>query len=119
HWFADDHTYVAFYAPGDATILLGQLAFVLLLFLGWYYTGWRTLLAWSLPIVAGLIGIILVAAARYGEAGLLIPITPRYSYVIAAPLAMAVCLSLSLIDGSPRRLDLRLPRLARRPALVT
>jgi hypothetical protein len=118
-WFADAHTYVAFYAPGDATVLLGQLAFVLLLILGWYYTGWRSLVAWSLPIVAGLIGIILVAAARYGEAGLLIPITPRYSYVIAAPLAMAVCLSLSSTDGSARRLDLRLPGLARRPGLGT
>lgn len=118
-WFADDHTYVAFYAPGDATILLGQLAFVLLVLLGWYFTGRQSLMAWSLPIVAGLVGILLVAAARYGEAGLLIPVTPRYSYVIAVPLAMAIGLSLGAPSGSARTLDLRLPRSLGNPVVRT
>ncbi|MEO6701470.1 MAG: hypothetical protein ABI140_00315 [Jatrophihabitantaceae bacterium] len=109
-WFGDDHTYAAFYAPADATVLLGQLAFALLVFLGWYLTGWRALIAWSLPILTGLVGILLVASARYGESGLLIPITPRYSFVIAAPLAIAVSLSLGSPGGTGRRLELRVPR---------
>lgn len=109
-WFGDTHTYAPFYAPADVTVLLGQLAFVLLVLLGWYFTGRRTLLAWSLPVTAGLIGILLVAAARFGESGLLIPITPRYSFVVAAPLAMAICLSLAAPDGAGRRLELPIPR---------
>lgn len=108
-WFGDRNTYAAFYAPTDATVLLGQLAVVVLIFLGWYFTGWRALLAWALPVLAAVGGIVLVAAARYGVAGQLIPITPRYSFVVAAPLAMAVCLSLVSPTASPRRLELAIP----------
>ncbi|MDQ1733625.1 MAG: hypothetical protein QOK10_3784 [Pseudonocardiales bacterium] len=97
-WFGDTDTYSAFYAPNDATILLGQLAFVSLLILGWHQTGPRSLLAWCLPLITVLGAMLLVGAARYGQSQLLIAITPRYSFVVALPLAMAICLSLAAPD---------------------
>ncbi len=114
-WFGDANTYAAFYAPSDTTVLIGQVAFVLLVFLGWSTTGRRTIAAWSLPIATIVIGVGLVAAARYGQSGQLIPITPRYSFVVAAPLAMALCLSLTPQPGRARQLDLRVPTRLRGP----
>jgi hypothetical protein len=51
-----------------------------------------------LPLIAVLGAMLLVGAARYGQSGLLIPITPRYSFVVALPLAIAICLSLAAPD---------------------
>lgn len=94
-WFAPPNTYLGFFAPSDATVLLGQVAFAVLLIAGLRRTGLRALLGWSLPAVVILATMILVGTGRYEAYGRLLAITPRYSFVVAAPLAIGIALSLS------------------------
>jgi hypothetical protein len=93
-WFADQDTYLPFYAPSDAVVLLGQFAFVVLLLVGLQRTGWLALVGWSLPIVIVVANMCLVGTGRFETYGSLLAITPRYSFVVAAPLAIGVALSL-------------------------
>ena len=94
-WFAPSQTYLPFYAPSDATVLLGQLAFAVLLIIGLARTGLRALVGWSLPAVVILANMVLVGTGRYETYGRLLAITPRYSFVVAAPLAIGIAVSLS------------------------
>lgn len=94
-WFAPPGTYVGFFAPSDAIILLGQLAFAVLLIIGYRRTGRRALLGWSLPAAVILANMIVVGTGRYETYGRLLAITPRYSYAVAAPLAIGIAMSLS------------------------
>jgi hypothetical protein len=94
-WFAPSQTYLPFFAPSDATVLLGQLAFVVLLIIGLARTGLRALVGWSLPAVVILTNMVLVGTGRYETYGRLLAITPRYSFVVAAPLAIGVAVSLA------------------------
>ncbi len=48
-----------------AAIILGQCAFVLLVIAGWRRSSWRGLLAWTLPLVAVVVGELLVGIGRY------------------------------------------------------
>jgi hypothetical protein len=93
-WFADQDTYLPFYAPSDAMVLLGQFAFVVLLLVGLQRTGWQALAGWSLPIVTVIANMCLVGTGRFETYGSLLAITPRYSFVVAAPLAIGAALSL-------------------------
>jgi len=93
-WFADQDTYLPFYAPSDAVVLLGQFAFVVLLLVGIQRTGRQALVGWSLPIVTVVANMCLVGTGRFETYGSLLAITPRYSFVVAAPLAIGVTLSL-------------------------
>lgn len=94
-WFAPPGTYVGFFAPSDAIILLGQLAFAVLLIIGYRRTGWRALIGWSLPAVMIFASMVVVGTGRYETYGGLLAITPRYSFAVAAPLAIGIAISLS------------------------
>jgi len=113
-WFADSKTYVALYAPSDTTILLGQLAFIVLLIVGYQRSGSRVIAAWLLPMSVAAVSVLLVGTARFQASGLLIPITPRYSFSVAVPLAIAVACSLSAPANVTTRtgfglIDLKIP----------
>jgi hypothetical protein len=94
-WFAPPDTYLGYFAPNDATVLLGQLAFAVLLVVGYQRTGMRALVGWSLPAVVILAAMVLVGTGRYDTYGRLLAITPRYSLVVAAPLAIGIAVSLT------------------------
>jgi len=66
-----------------------------LLIIGLARTGLRALVGWSLPAVVILANMVLVGTGRYETYGRLLAITPRYSFVVAAPLAIGIAVSLS------------------------
>jgi hypothetical protein len=94
-WFGDDKTYVPLYAPTDLTVFFGQLMFLVLLAVGFQRFGWNVGWVWSLPIAVATCSVLLIGTARFAVSGLLIPITPRYSFNVAVPLALAVGITLS------------------------
>jgi hypothetical protein len=94
-WFGGPQTYVPFLAPPDEALLVGQIVFVVLVLLGYQRNGWRSLMAWSLPITSTIATAILIGVGRYEASGLLIAITPRYSFQIPVPLALGIVLALS------------------------
>lgn len=94
-WFGDSRTYAPFLLPPDEARLLGQIAFVVLVLLGFERTRWRSLAGWSLPLAVVVVGTLLIGVGRYDASGLLIAITPRYSFQVVAPLAMGIVLALS------------------------
>jgi len=101
-WFADPHTYVAFAAPPGAAVVIGQLALAVLLVIGFYNLGWRVLVAWALPVVVALGNVLIVGVGRFDTYGDLIPLTLRYSYPLAVPLAIAVALTFAESDSAQR-----------------
>jgi hypothetical protein len=94
-WFGDPQTYVPFLAPPDEALLIGQIVFVVLVLLGYQRNGWRSLMGWSLPVTSTIATAILIGVGRYEASGLLIAITPRYSFQILVPLALGTALALS------------------------
>jgi hypothetical protein len=94
-WFGGSETYLPFLAPPDEALLLGQIVFVVLVVIGFQRNRWRSLAGWSLPIVTAISSVLLVGVGRYQASGLLIAITPRYSFQVMAPLAVGVVLALS------------------------
>jgi hypothetical protein len=100
-WFVPQNTYLPYFAPTDSTILLGQAAFVVLIVVGIRRTGRRALIAWAIPITVVVASMIAVGIGRYGTYGRLLAITPRYSFVVAVPLAIAVALSLCNTTDPP------------------
>ncbi|HEY3717744.1 MAG TPA: hypothetical protein VGL39_24720 [Jatrophihabitantaceae bacterium] len=113
-WFTPQ-TYLAFFAPNDATVLLGQLAFAVLLIIGFQRTGLRALVGWSIPAVVIVANMLLVGTGRYETYGRLLAITPRYSFVVAAPLAIGIAVSLAPATGTR---GIHLPELHRRAVVV-
>ena len=120
HWFDAGTAYVSWSAPSRTMVVLSQLAFVALVFLGWRRTGPRSLLGWLLPIMSVTIGTIVVAVGRYFAFGDLIAITMRYSFDFAFALVLGA--GLALLPSSPDGITARAagtepaPSLSGRPA---
>ena len=100
-WFGGPQTYAPLLAPPDEALLLGQIGFVVLVLLGFQRTRWRSLIGWSVPLATMVVGTLLIGVGRYDASGLLIAITPRYSFQVLAPLAMGVVLALSDPPDAP------------------
>jgi len=100
-WYHDENAFLGFSAPPEAIVVAGQVAVILMILLGWREVGAAVVAAWALPLVAASAGILLVGFGRLDEYGALIPITPRYSFTVAVPLAMAVVLSFARARGAP------------------
>jgi hypothetical protein len=84
-------------------VVIGQLALAVLLVIGFYNLGWRVLVAWALPVVVALGNVLIVGVGRFDTYGDLIPLTLRYSYPLAVPLAIAVALTFAEPDSAQRR----------------
>ncbi|UQX87127.1 hypothetical protein M6D93_12545 [Jatrophihabitans telluris] len=124
-WFAQPNIFVGYAAPPPTVIIAGQVAFVVLLVLGFTVTRWASVVAWSMPVCTAVGSVLIVGIGRYGVYGQLIPLTLRYSYPVAIPLALAVVLSLRPVNRSgdaaatPRDEELRPARLGEnRPLLA-
>lgn len=82
-----------------AVVLVGQLAFGVLVTLGWRRTGTRVLAAWSIPLTVASASIGLVAIGRYSVLGGSIVPALRYSFFV--PLAVALALAASFWPAEP------------------
>jgi hypothetical protein len=97
-WLSRGETFTGVAAPADVTVILGQVAFVLILIAGWRRNRWRGVLVWLLPAVSVLVGEVLVGLGRFQAFGTLSGVTFSYAFDLAVPTALACTLSL----GRPR-----------------
>lgn len=88
--------YVSSIQVSSPAALAGQAAIVILLTLALHRTGWRALVAWSLPLTTAVAGLAIVASGRYATYGSLITQFPRYSFQV--PLALALGIALSFVS---------------------
>jgi hypothetical protein len=93
-WLGGPGNYVPFAAPSTAVVLLGLLVFLCLVVVGLRRLGGRSLWAWLPMLLVTASGIVLVGAGRYAAYGSTVPITWRYSFPVALPLAIGVTLAL-------------------------
>jgi hypothetical protein len=133
-WFKDPHVSLGYATAGTTVALLAQLGFVALVLLGIRLTGWKSLLAWSIPAAPLVLGTTLVALGRFAYFGQLIATTLRYGADLAAPLFLGLGLAImptsaaairrrlapdtavdqqALVDDSPAQ-----PAVAGRPAVA-
>lgn len=94
HWLSAGNTYTGVANPQLGTVIAGQCVFVVLVVLGWRRNRWRSLLAWTLPLVAVAGGEVLVGLGRYSTFGDLPGLQFSYAFDLAVPLALAVALAL-------------------------
>jgi hypothetical protein len=93
HWVSSGTTYISFAKPRLVTVILGQVAFGLFVIVGWYRSRWKGLLAWTLPIVAVVVGELLIAVGRYSTFGNLVAVQFDYVFDLALPVALAAALA--------------------------
>jgi hypothetical protein len=105
-WASNAEAYVSYARPPVAAVLLGQLAFLVLLVAGMRSTGRRATVAWMLPVAVGIGGVLLVGRGRYDVLGTFISPLLRYSFSAAVALALGVALSLA---GTREEADLAEP----------
>ena len=94
-WLGGPGTYVPFAWPRTGVVLLGQLVFLALVVVGVRRLGRASLWAWVPLLLVTAAGIVLVGAGRYAAYGSTVPITWRYSFPVAVPLALGVTLALA------------------------
>jgi hypothetical protein len=94
HWFSGAQTYTGLANPRPITVILGQCAFGLLVIAGWLRNRWKGLLAFALPIVAVVVGELLVGIGRYADFGDIPALQFNYAFDLAVPMALAVALAL-------------------------
>lgn len=94
-WFKDPNVSLGYASASSAVALLGQLGFAVLVVLGIRLVGWKSLLAWSIPAVALVLGTTLVALGRFEFFGQLIAATLRYGADLAAPLFLGLALAIT------------------------
>lgn len=99
HWSFSAQSYTAVADPRLGTVIAGQCAFGLLVVAGWRRTRWRSLLAWSLPLVTVVAGELLTGFSRYTSLGTLPALTFSYAFDLAIPTALAIALAFA---RSPR-----------------
>lgn len=92
-WSVTPGVYSADARPGFAVEVLGQAALLALVLWSVRRTGGRALLAWSMPVVVGVLSILVVAAGRFDSLGEEIPYIGRYNHLTALALALGVTLA--------------------------
>jgi hypothetical protein len=95
-WAANPVAYVSYARPPAVAVLVGQLAILVVLVIGWRRTGPRVLAATSLPVISGIGGVLLVGRGRYDVLGTFITPILRYSFQVAVPLAVGITLCFAL-----------------------
>jgi hypothetical protein len=93
HWASGGESFAAVADPALITVILGQCAFVILVIAGWRRTRWQGLIAWTLPIVAVVVGEVLVGIGRYADFGTIPALGFSYVFDLGVPLALAVALA--------------------------
>ena len=94
-WFKDPNVSLGYATAGTTVALLAQAGFLALVLLGVRLTGWKSLLAWSIPAVPLVLGTTLVALGRFAYFGQLIATTLRYGADLAAPLFLGLGLAIT------------------------
>jgi hypothetical protein len=123
HWASGGSTYTSTSDPRLLTIVVGQVAFVALVVVGWRRSRWRGLVAWLLPFAAVVMGEVLVGTGQVGAFGEFSATEFRYSFDLAVPTALAVALAFRRPPAPQTNAselttsDLVLPRLGRQLAL--
>jgi hypothetical protein len=118
NWFAYGDIYFSVSDPPNGLVVGAQFAAAVVLILGWRRSGWRSLVAWTLPAVSFVLGMLLVAVGRAWVYGDLTPKTFNYLYVLAVPIAIAA--ALALLPSTPDAIRERangVARLAPTPVL--
>jgi hypothetical protein len=101
HWINGSGIYISFAGPPDWMILLGELGAAVLVVAGVQRLGFRSLLAWIMPVVCGVVAVLIVGYGRYGTYGQLLAITPRYLFPTIALFAIGAVLALAPVAGRP------------------
>jgi hypothetical protein len=96
-WLSQGETFTGVANPALVTVVLGQVAFALLVAAGWHRNRWRGALIWLLPAVSVVLGEVLVGLGRFRDFGTLSGVTFSYAFDLAVPTALACAISL----GSP------------------
>jgi len=94
-WWHTSDAFISYADPPPAAVLLGQLVLASLIAIGVRQTGTRALLAWLMPVVIAVGGVVLAGLARYETAGTFIASFLRYSFNADVMLALAVVLALT------------------------
>lgn len=100
-WLSAGQTYTSVANPRLVTVIAGQCAFVGLVIVGWRRSGWRGLLAWSLPLTSLVVGEVLVGLGRYAAFGDLPGLQFTYAFDLAVPTALAVALAFRVTSSPP------------------
>ena len=93
-WWATKDVYMSFADPSGWEVVAFQVAFLCVVAVAWRRRGWHSLVGWSLPLVALVVGAALVGSGRYASFGDLVAITPRYWFHVAVPLAVGSAIAL-------------------------
>ncbi len=94
HWQGSPGNYLLLVQPAVWLQVAAGGLVTLLFIAGVRRTGWRAVVAWSIPVVVAVVGIVVVAVGRYRGFGMIIARQLEHSGYFAIPLAVAVCLSL-------------------------
>jgi len=100
HWFDAGNAYVSWSSPTRTAVVVSQLAFAVLVVLGWRRTGARSLVGWSIPVLSVVLGTTLVSVGRFFAFGDLVAVTMRYSYDFALALVLGAGLALLPTDAA-------------------
>jgi hypothetical protein len=93
-WRSAGSGFVSVADPRPVTVILGQCAFAVLVVAGWRRNRWRSLLAWTLPLVSVVVGEVLVGLDRYGAFGDTLALKFSSTFDLAVPTALAIALAL-------------------------
>ncbi|HTW21802.1 MAG TPA: hypothetical protein VME70_16520 [Mycobacteriales bacterium] len=115
-WLSAGTTYTGVADPRTVTVVLGQVAFVALLAAGWWRNRWRGVLAWLLPALAVVIGMVVVGIGRYTAFGDLVGLQFSYAFDLAVPTAIAAALALAARPGLDTGVQARAAGVAVEPA---
>jgi hypothetical protein len=105
-WYSGGNNYLGLADPALAVRIGCLCAIVALVALGVRRTGWRAVAAWSMPAITSAVGIVIVAAGRFGTLGVAIAKQFEHAFFSAVPAALAVCLALWPSD--PEQMQARL-----------
>lgn len=106
-WLGADNNFLSIADPAGWLQFLGAAFAVTLVVLSVRRTGWRALIAWAIPVLVLVTGIVVVAIGRYAQLGMMITRQFEHTGYVAIPLAMAV--ALAFWAGSPAQIETRLP----------
>ncbi len=97
-WFSAGDNYLGLSSPSPTTQALCVAAVLAVVALSVRAQGWRALVAWSLPVVVAIVGIVVVAIGRYEAFGIVIAQQFEHAYYAALPGALALCLAFGGLD---------------------
>jgi hypothetical protein len=108
-WLKDPNVSLGYASASSTVAVAVQLAFGALVLLGLRLVGWKSLVAWSIPLVTLVLGTTLVALGRFAFFGQLIAATLRYGADLAAPLFLGLALAVTPTSAAAIRRRLVTP----------